>query len=60
MPFDSEGVVGIEEESKENNKRSGLLFEGKDKATTTLEVAQISISCINHGVEVLTIFLHDL
>ena len=26
----------------------------------TLEIAQINISCIKAGIEVLTIFLHDL
>lgn len=45
VPFDSqelglEGIEGVEEESKEGQKKkSGLILEGKDKASTTLEVA---------------------
>lgn len=51
-----------EEETKEqkSKKKSGHIFDGKDKAEMTLEIAQINISCITRGVEVFTIFLHDL
>lgn len=52
----------ITEETKEqkSKKKSGHIFDGKDKAEMTLEIAQINISCISRGIEVLTIFLHDL
>ena len=57
-----ENIIREEEETKEqkSKKKSGHIFDDKDKQEMTLEIAQINISCIKAGIEVLTIFLHDL
>lgn len=46
------------EEIKEEVRGPNLT--GKDKDTFNLEIAQISISCINEGHEVVTVSLHDI
>ena len=41
-------------------KRKGPNFENKDKSTMLLQIAQISVSCINDGHEVLNMYMHDI
>lgn len=41
-------------------KHKGPNFESKDKTTMSLEIAQISVSCISDGHEVITVYLHDI